>query len=226
MGRRLWGRLAIPKASTAFEWDSLGFLRAIGLLRVGYVGTVAIPIYAYCVQSWNAWADLHPPALKLVLPMSLFAAFVGSVLLSVAQLLNEVFCPKVVKVYGTYRGFHSYVAEYVANERVIGGAAWEVEKTEIDEAARRHLPQADDSVRSTLSAVVATHVATVIATQTTPLPGDQALVTHRTQWEIANTAFAPVRYTIGICYVTAALIAAGLIVWQIPRMFSLVVGAV
>jgi len=216
------GSSTIPPEASFWHWESLSFLRAIGLLRLGYFGSVTIPIYAYFVQAWNSWAAaMQPPGVPLTLPGSLGLAFLGSVLLSAAQLLNEIFCPKIIKIYGTLRGYQGYLREHVTNDQAIAEAEFATKVRKLERKTLDRYPELADEDRKRLAnewAAVLLERDVARATE-----GDEASVmAYRRIWIRMNTAFWFARWTVVVCYLCAAAIAAVLIGWQVPFMFSLV----
>lgn len=83
------------------KWEKLSEIRKIGILQLGYVGAVGVPIYA------NLISNIDIVVIKL--PWNLALLFLGSIILSIGHLLNEVYCPSVIKQYKNSTEYRSSI---------------------------------------------------------------------------------------------------------------------
>lgn len=208
----------LPKLAGALEWESLGLLRRIATLRIGYFGTVFIALVAYGIEAWNQAF----PAKRIALPVSMFFAFLGSALLTVGHLLNEILCPKVIKVHTSLREYQASVAAHVDHEDAIVGAGKASDRlrlandmsgrlpANIPDALRDRVAQAADALAQAFSDIAQL-----------PSPNEPLVTNYRQVWEDANQALRGVRYVIGGCYIAAAVIGVGLLLQQVFK-FSVV----
>jgi hypothetical protein len=222
------GRFNIPRLAGAVEWESLGLLREIVALRVGYYGVFLIPILAYAVLEWNRIAPFlikdMPP---VELPKILFFIFLGSMFLALGHLLNEVLCPKLIKLHGTLHRYQSTLAEYVANQDAIFRAAQTAEQLIILHEIRMKLPSEQGSPElEELTRRTAAATARAIA-QSWQLPDSSLplLTGHQKEWDAANTRLPVVRWAIATLYGLAAAVAAGLAVVQLGRVLCATFGS-
>ncbi len=221
------GRFNIPRLAGTVEWESLGVLREIVALRVGYYGVFLIPILAYAVLEWNRISpyvikDLPP----VELPKILFFMFLGSMFLAVGHLLNEVLCPKLIKLHGTLHRYQSSLAEYVDNQDAIFRATHTASALRFNEEIMMRLspghqsPELEDLVRRAAAALAR------VAVRNQELPDSNVplLTEHQKEWDAANKRLPIVRWTIAILYSLAAIVAAGLAVVQLGRVLCATFG--
>lgn len=108
-----------PTPRRGINWELLNRLRTIAILKVGYAGVVGIPLLALVIVKWN---DLFPSA-RIDLPLHFFLLFVGSLFLSCASLLCELFCPPLIREYGGLEKYRLEIARSIESHSVITKAA-------------------------------------------------------------------------------------------------------
>lgn len=98
-------RFKIDRQFGPFTWAGLSSLRTVSFLRIGYIGAIAIPIAAFALRK----AQLL--GLELHMPLTLFWMYLGSTLLALGHLLNEVACPYLIKKFPVLHEFRAQTAE-------------------------------------------------------------------------------------------------------------------
>lgn len=90
-------------------WSVLVHAKNIDLLKVGYIGVVAVPLYAHFVQSANGFG------FDIELPWKLVFLYIGSIVLSVAHFLNEFLCPSAISRHGSVSSFRVSIVSELDN---------------------------------------------------------------------------------------------------------------
>lgn len=107
------------------SWVWLSSFRTTSVLKVGYAGVVAVPLFSYIINIIN---DLGlqtinqagaPVKVDLALPEPLFWLFAGSICLSFAHFLNETLCPQIIRSYGDLDNYLANIAGFIKNEKII-----------------------------------------------------------------------------------------------------------
>lgn len=196
-----------------FRWESLALLRNVSILRIGYAGVIVVPAISYGIVIWNG---AYPEA-TVTLPLPLLVAFVASCFLAVGHLLNEVFTPKLIKIYGSLQRYEQVLAEIVKNRDVIYRASEATTRLVTTKRLRETFGDAPAEVLDDLSRAIAGEVSVL---QRTPEKGEATLATYEDDWNAANIKALPLRITILVCYVAASVLTAWLTYLQLGRVIS------
>lgn len=80
------------------NWSSLSGVGNVSVLKFSYLSVIAIPVLASSIEWINSIPrpeSLHISQIHLSLPTALF--FFGSIALALATLLQDIFCPNIIK---------------------------------------------------------------------------------------------------------------------------------
>ena len=91
-----------------FTWAGLSALRTLSFLKIGYVGAIGIPIAAYMLR------NAQSVGMDVRLPVTLFWMYLGSMLLALGHLLNEIACPYLLKKFPVLHEFRAQLAQSFA----------------------------------------------------------------------------------------------------------------
>jgi len=189
------------------SWEFLTGFRTARVLTVGYIGTLAVPMFKLVEGSLSVAGKVPDNYLAL--------AFLASLLLSLAHMANEICCPQLIRQFPSFVQFHKAVSEFVQQASTIEKA----QKSRAEEDGKavvmeRH-PDLDDAKGLELLVKTAREV---IAPYKRRIPS--IVETFEEDWHAANRALPAIRYTVAALYAGAggfgsALI--GQITWVVVR---------
>jgi hypothetical protein len=182
-----------------WTWVWLSSLRTSEMLRIGYFGVVFVPIYSYGVISVRE-LDI---GLSPELPSALFWLFLGSILLSAAHFLNDVFCPYLIKEYGSLDSYRGSLSSLVRDASVILGALKSHESKKLTEDLSEKFKGLSESEKEIVADCVAE-----INKDSLEMKYDWngKLSEYEEKWKACNTSMQSLRVGITVCYAVSALI--------------------
>lgn len=208
------GRFSLPSLAGGLEWESLGLLRAIAMLRVGYLGVVIVPLLAYAINTWNTPLSVDSP-FRLTLPFSMLLTFVGSAVLSTGHLLNEIFCARLVKIYGTLQNYQASIGKFVEHENMIFLAGQSAERNLGLVLSQEQVGTLPEETRKAFAAALSDF----LVQQDQCIERDSKPITeYRAEWKTASASLKPLRYIVAACYISAAVIGAILVGIQVAKL--------
>lgn len=122
-------RFKIDRQFGPITWAGLSSLRTVSFLKIGYIGAIGIPLAAFVLRQTQLLG------VDVQIPLTLFWMYLGSMLLALGHLFNEIACPYAIKKFQALHEFRTQTAESFAVQALI-----------------RHARQINltDSVRTTL----------------------------------------------------------------------------
>lgn len=204
-GSDLKGIYVQPRLPGFLTWEALGAAREVSILRIGYFGSVVVPALAYGIEIWNR---AHP-ALRVALPDDFFITYLGTILLGMGHLLNELCVPRLVKMHGTLQGYEHALAEIAANRNVIFKAGQaSAHFIALEKLRSAFSGEVDPAIIERVAEVIGERVAEIDPSLVGPKP-EHVITAYAADWEEANQRYVALRILIVFLYVMAA----GIVGW-------------
>ncbi|MNJ33267.1 hypothetical protein D3C77_279480 [compost metagenome] len=199
--------------ASLWTWESFGALRNVSALKIGYLGALAVPVFSYWVNYVNSFF----PESKIELSLSLFLTFLGSVLLSLADLLNEIACPKIIKTHKNSSAYRKELAELVTDDEKIFNAGRIAEILRVVNYLRELYPDAEESALKKIAESIARRA---LEDLVTPTDNDVVVTGYLKNWDTANTSMPLIRGIILLLYGLVSLIVFWLAVTELRDVFN------
>jgi hypothetical protein len=191
------------------NWETLSTFRNLSVLKIGYIGTISVSIYATLVYQFN-------DSIGIPLPFSIWASllFIGSFALSVAHIMNEALCPQTIKSYGTLDEYRKRQAKFVVHQKEIKKSASPNIKRRMVEKSEGH-EFAPNLSEENLDKLFDHAVSTIVDMETHQMIEEAGVEAYNTTWEEENTQKPKIARLIFCLYIFSLIISAILALRQV-----------
>jgi len=186
------------------NWVTLHKISSISIMKIGYFGIVLVPLLSFFIND----LVIYFPSIKL--SSHLAWLYLGSILLTLGNILSEVLCPYIIREYRDLASYRKNLSDYIEYNKVISNYNTEMLAKRLESALTNQFDVSGENLATTTEILkLAIGNVTRDAHLSKSEIIDNETTKYETTWIKESKSLYSIQVIIFICFFVSALIAIG-----------------